>query len=511
MPNADGASSNSHASQARSGAGLGRSASGSAPPQPLTLADVLARCNGDHVVALDQVLAERNQFALEAAKLTNENVRIWNLMGRIRKENETMKARILEADKASTPTSSRSNILPGSPAGARRRLPGSSENDQAGSPVASPRSTKAYAPNLLDERRPSSSDAQPAPPSIVPSGLASSVEKTESQHSSTNGNGLRLVAPSEGPSQDSKSTFAAHQSTSTPSSSATPISSVDQGAPGSVNAVDLAGAAGAVGNSQQTSIMQQRAAAQAQSRALSRAREGHGGRTDSLASVESGDYEAVEPSSASGTDDGINAPVDRTRSRPPPLSALDQQSSVDSAAYPSTPHTPTSRMMNDGSTLVAPPSQRSTTSRSFTDDRPSSGSSRRASRAKDLSRKMLLSPRLDASLLRVVALKIAATNYRLAERGREAISFFITVEILQPPASWGIGSLATGDPAPPTFWTLEKNYGDIVALDAKLRQKFGKKTAQRLAPLPDKNLFKDHAPAKVDQRKVRNHESHFVP
>ncbi|KAI3480692.1 hypothetical protein L1887_57171 [Cichorium endivia] len=146
-------------------------------------------------------------------------------------------------------------------------------------------------------------------------------------------------------------------------------------------------------------------------------------------------------------------------------------------------------------------SSRSLVSKVVSEDRLSRGTGSRRSKD-DVKKHRVLAPRLDSSLLRVASVKIQGTNYRSPDRGKEAISFLITVDILHPPASWGLNSMASGEPSPPTSWTIEKSYSDIIGLDAKLRSKVGKKASQRLAPLPDKALFKDHAPAKVDQRKA---------
>ncbi len=49
---------------------------------------------------------------------------------------------------------------------------------------------------------------------------------------------------------------------------------------------------------------------------------------------------------------------------------------------------------------------------------------------------------------------------------------------------------------------IEKFYSDVLALDSRLRSLCSRGTLKKLSPLPDNKLFKDHAPAKVDQRKV---------
>jgi RalA-binding protein 1 len=51
-------------------------------------------------------------------------------------------------------------------------------------------------------------------------------------------------------------------------------------------------------------------------------------------------------------------------------------------------------------------------------------------------------------------------------------------------------------------WKVEKMYSDVLALDGSVRSALGRSHAKKLPPLPDAKLFKDNAPAKVDQRKV---------
>lgn len=102
-------------------------------------------------------------------------------------------------------------------------------------------------------------------------------------------------------------------------------------------------------------------------------------------------------------------------------------------------------------------------------------------------------PRLDNTLLRQCSVKVSGTNLRTNDRGREVISFFLTVEL--------------AGPLPPfasSRWKIEKLYSDVLALDAKLKHKHGKVGVKKMsqATLPDKGLFKDHAPSKVDMRKV---------
>ncbi|KAN0061423.1 Rho GTPase activating protein [Thecaphora frezii] len=493
-PMADGASNNSHTSASRAGGLISRSASASSAPSPLSLADALSRAGGDYAAALDEVLAERNKLALDSAKLNSENVRIWNLMGRIRKENEAMKAKVLELERGSSngsasrasPLAPAAVIAPASPMATRRRLPGNLESEQAGGLLNSPKTirTTTYADS----------------PEIRSNTIASHTTSFEPGQTPTqqfqNGGG----------STDTRNAAPILQTTG--------LALSRELQSGLSPTFDPSAARSPTSPTQQSSIIQQRAAAQAQS--LARGLHRHN--EDSLGSGESGDFEAVDHSSVSGTDDGsvgeqgfperssteptayspgLGQSSNRsTRAVPDQLVAHNFQQADSPSQGPPSPSLSLSQASASAASSI--PDRRSLPPRSMTDDRTLASS--RSVRAKDSNRRLTLAPRLDASLLRVVVLKIVATNYKQLERGKDAISFFITVDILQPPSSWT--NAPVGEETPPSFWTLEKNYSDILGLDARLRQKYGKKTAQRLAPLPDKGLFKDHAPAKVDQRKA---------
>ncbi|KAJ1590702.1 hypothetical protein NDA11_001837 [Ustilago hordei] len=500
---ADTNSTASHGSSSRF-APVGTRSIGTPAPAPIALGDVLARSNSDHVAALDQVLAERNQFCLDNAKLSSENVRIWNLMGRIRKENEILKARCAELERAygvapsnkGSQLGSSANAAPSSPAGNRRRLPYGLEGERSNSPLSSPRHGRQNSRGDLDQRLASAAQSAPLSSSQRNQQDANNATYEAGQsRSNTNGNGSTNVYDS-------------------------PITSVDQGPSRSTQPVDTGVQRGSVAsNGPQASIMQQRAAAQAQAQAQSMSLARPDENTGSFAGHESGDFEAIDRSSASGTDEGPHT-ITMTPQTPSQdkLRATAQQVNPSPSGMPVSPYQPSvdRATEQERSLLASGPSRnrteitpamipssastRSLVSKVVSEDRLTRGSGSR--RSKDDAKKRVLAPRLDSSLLRVASVKIQGTNYRSPDRGKESISFFITVDILHPPASWGLNSMASGEPTPPTSWTIEKSYSDIVGLDAKLRSKVGKKASQRLAPLPDKSLFKDHAPAKVDQRKA---------
>ncbi|CBQ70434.1 related to BEM3-GTPase-activating protein [Sporisorium reilianum SRZ2] len=507
---ADANSTASHGSSSRFAPAAGTRSTGTPAPAPIALADVLARSNADHVAALDQVLAERNQFCLDNAKLSSENVRIWNLMGRIRKENESLKAKLAELERAhgvapsaatkASPLNSATGAIPGSPAGNRRRLPYANEGERSSSPLSSPRHARQSSRTDLEQRSAAPAPAHPAlgayrsPPEAVQPSFGSAAATYEENPNGSLANGSGAVYDS-------------------------PITSVDQGPSRATQPVDT-GAERSVSNGPHASIMQQRAAAQAQAQSLSLARPGQGADnlTDSPASHE--DFEAIERSSASGTDENphqigmtprtpvqerLRAPHQQAFPSPSGVTAsspyqaqLDPSAEQERSLLASGPNR--NRVEVTPTMIPSSASTRSLASRMVTEDRISRGPG--SKRSKDDVKKRVLAPRLDSSLLRVASVKIQGTNYRAPDRGKESISFLITVDILHPPASWGLNSMSSGEPTPPTSWTIEKSYSDIVGLDAKLRSKVGKKASQRLAPLPDKALFKDHAPAKVDQRKA---------
>lgn len=84
--------------------------------------------------------------------------------------------------------------------------------------------------------------------------------------------------------------------------------------------------------------------------------------------------------------------------------------------------------------------------------------------------------------------RITVTNstIRPNDRGKEVLNFIIQVDA-------GHGK----DP-----WQVEKLYSDVLGLDSRIRASVGKGVGKKIASLPEGKLWRDHAPAKVDQRKV---------
>lgn len=122
---------------------------------------------------------------------------------------------------------------------------------------------------------------------------------------------------------------------------------------------------------------------------------------------------------------------------------------------------------------------------------PSSHSKRTRSPATAASPQKSTQPHLSPQDLPSTRVHIAGSQIRSNERGKEVLSFVISVHPVR------IGSSATSEE-----WKIEKMYSDILALDGKVRGTLGRSQAKRLPPLPDAKLFKDNAPAKVDQRRA---------
>ena len=81
---------------------------------------------------------------------------------------------------------------------------------------------------------------------------------------------------------------------------------------------------------------------------------------------------------------------------------------------------------------------------------------------------------------------VANSSIRPNDRGKEVLSFTIAVD----PGRGKDG------------WKVEKLYSDVLNLDGRIRAAVGRSASKKLAALPEGRLWRDHAPAKVDQRKV---------
>ncbi|EJD48002.1 RhoGAP-domain-containing protein [Auricularia subglabra TFB-10046 SS5] len=98
---------------------------------------------------------------------------------------------------------------------------------------------------------------------------------------------------------------------------------------------------------------------------------------------------------------------------------------------------------------------------------------------------MFRAQRLIHSDLAQTNVRISGSNIRANDRGKEVLSFVIAIA-----------------PGNKERYKIEKLYGDVLALDGRVRAAMSRSQLKALAPLPDAKLFKDHAPAKVDARKV---------
>jgi RalA-binding protein 1 len=85
-------------------------------------------------------------------------------------------------------------------------------------------------------------------------------------------------------------------------------------------------------------------------------------------------------------------------------------------------------------------------------------------------------------------IQVAHSSIRPNDRGKDVLSFIITVDP-------GNGK---------ECWNIEKLYSDVLTLDARIRAMIGKSMSKKLVSLPEGRLWRDHAPARVDQRKVRS-------
>lgn len=83
--------------------------------------------------------------------------------------------------------------------------------------------------------------------------------------------------------------------------------------------------------------------------------------------------------------------------------------------------------------------------------------------------------------------QVSHSSIRPNDRGKEVLSFVIVVEP-------GSGKES---------WRIEKLYSDVIALDQRVKG-LSRTLAPKMPPLPDSKLWRDHAPAKVDQRKVQH-------
>ncbi|EIW58705.1 uncharacterized protein TRAVEDRAFT_29197 [Trametes versicolor FP-101664 SS1] len=88
--------------------------------------------------------------------------------------------------------------------------------------------------------------------------------------------------------------------------------------------------------------------------------------------------------------------------------------------------------------------------------------------------------------LKYTEVVVSTSTIRPNDRGKEVLSFIIAVDPGRGKESWKI----------------EKMYSDVLGLDTRMRATVGRSAAKKLVTLPEGRLWRDHAPAKVDQRKT---------
>lgn len=81
---------------------------------------------------------------------------------------------------------------------------------------------------------------------------------------------------------------------------------------------------------------------------------------------------------------------------------------------------------------------------------------------------------------------VSHSSVKPNDRGKEVLSFIVDVK-----PGHGKGP-----------WKVEKLYSDVLTLDSRMRASVGKGVGKKMAVLPEGKIWRDHAPAKSDQRKV---------
>jgi RalA-binding protein 1 len=94
-------------------------------------------------------------------------------------------------------------------------------------------------------------------------------------------------------------------------------------------------------------------------------------------------------------------------------------------------------------------------------------------------------PLLSSDLSRC-SIRVVNSYIRPNDRGKDVLSFSVIVS-------------PKNNQEP---WRIEKRHSDVLALDHALRSRVERNVAKKISSLPDTKLWKDHAPAKVDLRKV---------
>ncbi|PWN45244.1 RhoGAP-domain-containing protein [Ceraceosorus guamensis] len=449
--------------------GVHSAVSGSRNHIPLSLADALARAGDDMTRALDEVLAERNKYCLEAAKLSGENMRIWNLLGRIRKENETLKALHGGPSRSGSQVSSVAAAAAGQAVSASEsRLKTLHNESAAGAGLEG--SARSASLDISDKSAGNSLAVRPGRSSKRPSTGDST--KPASRDGATFSARSPVASTAHAGHAHTSSAGAATPTATTFGFQSTADSGRHNiGGDSSHSEADLSMASTSATHD---SIMAQRAAAQKRSEAPESSEDAiRAGGED----VE--DFDAVDGSSIG--DDTADRSAPGSASMHTPRQAPSQSS-------------PWQSRLQAPADITGPSSM--STSPSMSDADRGDAAHQTAPTSARMS-----SPLLDAATLQRVKLHVESSKLRPNERGRELITFVIAVEIRQSNPQSSARNSAHG---PLTAWKVEKLYSNVLSLDARLKQKHGKAAARHLssAQLPDRGLFRDHAPSKVDQRKA---------
>ncbi|CAO0795998.1 unnamed protein product [Mucor circinelloides] len=91
-----------------------------------------------------------------------------------------------------------------------------------------------------------------------------------------------------------------------------------------------------------------------------------------------------------------------------------------------------------------------------------------------------------------VCIKVVGSNIKPNDKGKEVVSFILSVGSYKDDVSNEFEEK----------WRVEKLYSDFLTLDSKLKAQRNRAISGRIGKLPDKALFSNNAPTKVDQRKV---------
>ncbi|KAI8988323.1 hypothetical protein BDF20DRAFT_855141 [Mycotypha africana] len=96
-----------------------------------------------------------------------------------------------------------------------------------------------------------------------------------------------------------------------------------------------------------------------------------------------------------------------------------------------------------------------------------------------------------------VFIKVVGSNIKANEKGKEVISFIISIGSYRENNEQSNKNNQYDE-----SWRVEKLYSDFLALDSKLKAQRNRAVSNKIGKLPDKALFSNNAPTKVDQRKI---------